>query len=357
MNENKAVEELVNLYNVSFKRLTKKIINKKLKGVDFENDAEMLTLLGKELKKLKSYNTAFADQVITNVYGRTVDETMDFFRKHDIIKDVDPKWRSIHDDAILELQKSLTDELDGALIQVGRKTKDTLRDMTFEVSKLQTAGALDKQEAIVEGIGQLLQNGIGEVVYKNGARVSLESYVKMATRTTIDASINVATMNQQIQFENDLIKMSWHSTSCPICAPYQGRVYSISGKSTEYPSIDTINDGAFRSYGTIHPNCQHRALPYIPELDDNMEQTKKESNYPFEDNRTDYSKTRYKERQKVNAYNNEIKKLQLQNEVYKADGRKDLVKKNNEKIKRREKQVEEIKQWEIDTLKENQLFN
>ncbi len=63
------------------------------------------------------------------------------------------------------------------------------------------------------------------------------------------------------------------------CAVYEGRVYSISGKSKEYPPLDA----AFRGgYSTIHPNCSHSVTSYVVEKDFDAEKTREYSNRPFE---------------------------------------------------------------------------
>ena len=52
-----------------------------------------------------------------------------------------------------------------------------------------------------------------------------------------------------------------HFPTCELCAPYQGRIYSISGKDERFPRLfDTAFAGG---YANIHPNCQHVVTPYI----------------------------------------------------------------------------------------------
>ena len=181
----------------------------------------------------------------------------------------------------------------------------------------------------------------------------------MATRTTTSAAINRATANQLQEYDRHLVRMSYHSTSCPVCSPYQGRVYSMKENDKEYPYIGVINNGAMLTYGIIHPNCSHRLLPYIVELDDKADETKAVSNRSFEDNRTEWSKERYKKRQESRRYQREIDKLAEQNTILKSvntPAAKEQIKKNNKKIKERISRVGAIKKWEIDGLKDNELF-
>jgi len=55
----------------------------------------------------------------------------------------------------------------------------------------------------------------------------------------------------------DLVKVSTHNGACPRCAPWQGKILSISGKDSGYPSLDQA-----KAAGLFHPNCAHCLLPY-----------------------------------------------------------------------------------------------
>jgi len=53
------------------------------------------------------------------------------------------------------------------------------------------------------------------------------------------------------------VQVSSHGTVCEICAQYEGKVYSISGKTLGYPILDARTP--------FHPNCEHSLLPTSPE--------------------------------------------------------------------------------------------
>lgn len=100
---------------------------------------------------------------------------------------------------------------------------------------------------------------------------------------------------------SDLVIMTAHGSVCSECAKYQGRVYSISGKSRLFPKIPD-----FYRQGSVHPGCSHMFWPYIhgindPDLNYTLSvhplQTPRYgidivtfSNRPFVDDRTDECK-------------------------------------------------------------------
>ena len=75
--------------------------------------------------------------------------------------------------------------------------------------------------------GQLQQEGITAFVDKAGREVVLQDYCNMATRTTVRQAEVAAILTADP--DHDLYKIVKIGTTCPICAPLEGRVYSRSG--------------------------------------------------------------------------------------------------------------------------------
>ena len=63
---------------------------------------------------------------------------------------------------------------------------------------------------------------------------------------------NAETIRTQKRFRHDLVSMNDYGTGCcPECAPYRGRVYSISGKSKTFPPLPHY----FAKHYNFHPGC------------------------------------------------------------------------------------------------------
>ena len=107
--------------------------------------------------------------------------------------------------------------------------------------------------------------------------------------------------------QTDLVIMDAHGAACPECAKYQGRVFSLSGKSKVFPRIPDV----FYDHGAIHEGCGHNFHPYIHGINDpDLQYTllvhplsdpryAKDiiafSNRPFIDDRTDAAKQKYRD--------------------------------------------------------------
>jgi hypothetical protein len=112
----------------------------------------------------------------------------------------------------------------------------------------------------------------------------------MVARTTTREAASVAAINECKEFDVDLVQISTHYPTCEICAPLQGKVFSISGKDKRYPKLTDEYRPPF------HPNCRHVLTPYVREFDDNAEETQRYSNTSLtKDPRSEAEKQAYKE--------------------------------------------------------------
>jgi hypothetical protein len=77
-------------------------------------------------------------------------------------------------------------------------------------------------------------------------------YMKMLARTEMKATQTQAVKDRSREYQNDLVTIPPHDDPCSICKPYQGQVFSLSGKHQFYPpAIDM----------PIHPNCEDHYSP------------------------------------------------------------------------------------------------
>lgn len=109
------------------------------------------------------------------------------------------------------------------------------------------------------------QGVIGKSFIRDGGLVGLTLAAIGSTtiRSLLNELLNLVGLGRTQETVGDLVQMTSHATACPICWPLQGRVYSISGRSSVYPPLDAAFSGG---HANIHPNCMHVILPYIPAL-------------------------------------------------------------------------------------------
>lgn len=141
------------------------------------------------------------------------------------------------------------------------------------------------------------------------------------------------------RFETDLVIMSVHGASCPDCAKFQGRVFSLTGHSNLFPKIPE----GISLYGGVHPGCGHTFSTYIHGVNDPMleytlsfqddvkPQYRKNivafSNRPFIDDRLpetiekakEYAEKLEKERQQQLYYQTHMIEIEAQRGIDKRD--------------------------------------
>ena len=151
---------------------------------------------------------------------------------------------------------------------IGRVTPDVYRRVGLEqVANIQAVGKGINQ-AVPQFVETLRREGVTAFVDKAGRNWSLHTYCTMAARTTSRQAEVLAVLTADET--HDLYMVSKRGTTCKICAPYEGRVYSRSGNNPDFPSLADAfgkidpagTDDLTNTYLNIHPTCLHVLLPW-----------------------------------------------------------------------------------------------
>ncbi len=155
----------------------------------------------------------------------------------------------------------------GGVPVLGRLTADPFREGALTSALTATAAGKGSMRTVNEYLTYLQNNGITAFVDKSGRNWSLHSYGNMAVRTTARQAQVSAQLTAD---DHDLYKIVKIGSTCPICAPLEGRVYSKSGMNPNYPplalafgKIDPAgSDDLSNTFLNIHPNCLHSIVKY-----------------------------------------------------------------------------------------------
>lgn len=133
-----------------------------------------------------------------------------------------------------------------------------IRDASLRVMIRAFAEGKTRRQASKALISALERNGITSFIDRAGRSWSMDTYAEMSARTIARRSQTTATRARITESGRDLIVIIDHAEECPLCRPYEGKVFSISGQSKKYPSIKSIEA---KGYG--HPNCCHAEAPWV----------------------------------------------------------------------------------------------
>ena len=171
------------------------------------------------------------------------------------------------------------------LYTIGRLEADPFREMALRQVLSQEASGRG-WSLTGERLAQDMRNkGSTAFVDKAGRQWSLQSYGNMAVRTTARQAEIAAILTAD---DYDLWQIVKIGTTCPVCAPLEGRVYSKSGTSPDYPplslafgKVDPFGpEDLTNTYLNIHPNCLHALVKYttIGKSDKQVQRDKEFSN-------------------------------------------------------------------------------
>lgn len=166
-----------------------------------------------------------------------------------------------------------------------------------------TSGAFSQEAAIKNAITELAKNGIE--AYDYGTRKDyIDVVVRRAVRTGVNQTVAKISLANAESLGTDLVEVSAHSGARPTHAEWQGKVFSISGKTKGYRKLSEAT-----GYGTVTglcgANCRHTFYPFMegdePAYTEEELQSYDEPKYTYNGRKmTEYEATqrqRYIERQ------------------------------------------------------------
>ena len=154
-----------------------------------------------------------------------------------------------------------------AVFTIARLENDPYRKLTLEQVLRQEAAGKPWIRSSQDLVQELEKNGITGFTDKAGRKWSMQAYGNMAVRTTARQAEVAALLTAD---DYDLWQIVKIGTTCPVCAPLEGRVYSKSGTNPDYPPLSVAfgkidpmgSNDLTNTYLNIHPNCLHSLVKY-----------------------------------------------------------------------------------------------
>lgn len=182
-------------------------------------------------------------------------------------------------DIVQRLVQNLMGEITDATMTVmstlqsailGRVEPDVYRQVGLDQVAAMQATGRGVSRMVPGFVEQLRREGVTAFIDRAGRNWSLHTYATMVTRTTSRQAEVLSVLSADP--EHDLYIISNHGTTCALCAPYEGRVYSKSGTDPVFPPLASafgkVNplgaDDLSNTWLNIHPNCLHVLLPWTP---------------------------------------------------------------------------------------------
>lgn len=158
-------------------------------------------------------------------------------------------------------------KVNGAIGNMANVTLDSTLDLYGELlSKgydMLSSGAYSIEQA-TEKVGiDLVRAGVKGIEYPSGRKDRIEVAVRRALRTGTNQTMLELAEENATMAETDLVEVSAHAGARPEHAIWQGKVYSLSGKTKGYAKLsDATGYGTVTGLGGV--NCRHSFHPFYP---------------------------------------------------------------------------------------------
>lgn len=250
MNDEELLKRIVDAYEQTELKLLDKLQSLVLLGMTDDEAAD--TLLGKKLQQLRQLRQYTVQQLRSLA---EMDSGMQAFLQGSAIAGEIQGGSSA---ALNNLTADYLRLLRDSRLQILRQIEDAYRRIVFESTQLATLGVDTRLQAARRALQKFAGEGVTAFVAKDGRQYDIRSYTEMATRTTLANARREGRLNN---IPGDLIIINSIPNPSPLCAPYERKVLSVSGKSDKYPSLQSAKDN-----GLFHPNCRHSFTAYVPGL-------------------------------------------------------------------------------------------
>lgn len=213
-------------------------------------------------------------------------------------KDVEPFLRSV---ALSNTIKAGIKTANGLMSNFTRTTAITARrtlTQALDRAYLEVnSGAFTYQEAITRAVSSLGTEGLKVVKYASGRTDQMDVAVRRAVLTSVSQTAGTLQLQMAEEMDSDLVEVTEHLGARPSHAEWQGKIYSISGKSKKYPKLSEAT-GYGTGAGLKGWNCRHDFYPWYEGIS------------VFEDGKVDPKENakEYEESQRQRAFERSIRK-------------------------------------------------
>jgi len=251
----------------TFKTAYKDIVGQITGATDFgvANRKAILGQIEQVLEDLGTDVQQFIENELPGYYKAGADDAVAQLRNVGAPVSVKEGFNRVHKDAIFALVDETAKAFGESLSGVNRSAQTLLGKAVREQITQKIATGLVAGDALREVRkqikGTLQEQGLEALVDKRGSKWDLDRYAEMLFRTKAVESRNRGLVNRMVENGYDLVQVSAHFGSCDRCAPWQGKILSITGSERGYDTVQFAE-----SQGLFHPNCRHAVNALVPSL-------------------------------------------------------------------------------------------
>lgn len=165
------------------------------------------------------------------------------------------------------LARAAIEPLGSMRLPIRRWVDDVYNRVTLTAAAEVASGAINRREASRRALLRYAREGVKGFTDRSGRQWEMGAYAEMTARTTV-AQAAVEGHSERLQsYGIDTVIVSNASEECKLCRPFEGKVLSLTGKTSGRLSdgrtvVATLAEA--RRAGLYHPNCRHSHSIYLP---------------------------------------------------------------------------------------------
>jgi hypothetical protein len=258
------INRLVKFYEQAEREILDRINRALLRANKTEYLVQMRRNVLAILEQLREGNRTWCTEAIPRVYSQGL------YSADAMLKDagaiVKAGFGAIHQQAAQVLAENAYQRFEDVVQVIGRQVNDIYRELALENVRGTVVGYDTWKQTARRYRDQLAERGVTGFKDRTGRMWNMRTYTEMHARTVCMEAHLQGTANRLVEQGHDLIKVSTHRGSCPLCEPWQGKVLSITGKTKGYPTLEEA-----KAAKLFHPRCRHAYGLYI-DLDKEIEE-------------------------------------------------------------------------------------
>lgn len=143
--------------------------------------------------------------------------------------------------------------------QANRTTTDIYQALKLDTGLGGAVGGYDAIGNVRRNMQKVSEDvGITAFIDKRGRSWNMASYTDMLCRTSSMQIFHQAKTNEYLAHGEDLVIVTSHTPTCAKCAPWNGKILSLTGETPGYPTMEEA-----KAAGLFHPNCRHTYGLYL----------------------------------------------------------------------------------------------
>jgi hypothetical protein len=223
-------------------------------------------------------------------------------------------------------EKVAAKKFDQAFAPMLSKAQVIYTDTIYKAVAKQQMGMSGRQ-AIAEACREWSQQGLKALTDSAGRNWTTEAYAQTVVRSNSVLAATETQFKRMEELGGDLVEISSHLGARPKCEPYQGKIYSLSGKSKNYPPLSSTSYG--EPDGLFGINCRHVMYPYYPGTEKTYHPQNEERN-----------ETAYKNSQRQRGIERAIREGKRNLDIAEKTGDKKFIQEAGNLLERRERAMQ-----------------